>query len=326
MFFSVGNLLSPLYPLFSFLQALMLEDTDDDKPDNSDQKSDNSGQADEQDDGGSSDDEDDQDDTDDSGEPDDGESDDDADNLDDDLDQEEINGREADTAISKANERGNKMLMTTVKWMAKHPEDAEEYLEELRKEQPEEAQRLAKMYEGQKNVALKDALKEAPDSVRDLLSKLVDDVGSLKQKSHEDIVREERRVYKSWEKEKHPYLNSKDDAAQTKVGKELLKQFREALNRLPDGEPITEDLLEDALVIAKRRSGWNNSRVSEQVKQQAKEQAQKARSGAAASGKSKASKGESKSTPSRITDAWPGKTEDRQKKVDEIKRKKGFIK
>ncbi|MBX4215337.1 hypothetical protein KW797_00080 [Candidatus Parcubacteria bacterium] len=296
-------------------------DKDEDEPDEGDQHS-QDGQADDKGDGGS-DDEDDSDDDDSKDESDEEDSD-DEDDLDDDLDESDRSGRNADKAISKKDaEEVVPALKSIVKIMVKHPDDAEETLNELREEQPALAKRLARMYESGKNKELNAALKDAPDGLKDLLSQLVDDMASVKSRSEQDQIKEERRIYKNWENESHQYLDPKSESAQTAVGKKLIKEFRAAINRLPVGEPVTEDLLEDALAIAERRSGWNNSRVSEQAKKQAKEQADKARSGAIGSGKGKSGKkGDQKQAPSRITSLWPNQTEDRQKKVDEAKSKK----
>lgn len=321
MFISVGNLLSPLYPLLSLLQGLMFRDTDEDEPDEGDQPSDK-GKADElieDDDTDTGDDDPEDDDDDDSDE----EDDDTDDDLQEDIDDQELTARNADTAISRKDAQVVSSLMSLVKTMVKYPDTAEDTIKDLQSEQPELASRLAKMYESEKNDSMKAALKDAPEELRSLLSKLVDDVGSIQKKSEQDQIAEDKRVYKEWEKSAHPYLNPKSESSQTKVGKKLRQEFANAINRFPANEPITEDLLEDALVIAKRRSGWNNSKVSDTAKQQAKEQAQKARSGAAGAGKSKTSgKGEKVSAPSRITGLFPNQSEDRQKKVDEIKAKK----
>lgn len=302
MFNTVGNLLSPPYPLFS-----LFADMDDDEPDNDDLDSDE-GQTDEQ--GGDDEDFDDEDD------------DDDLDDLEDDLDQEEINSRNADSIISKKDRQVESSLMSLVRTMAKHPDTAESTIEDLKSEQPELAERLAKMYKEQKNTSMLDALKDAPDGLKDVLAGLVEDIGVIKQKSEQDQIAEERRMYSDWERDTHPYLNPKSEEAKTPKGKQLIKEFRNALNRLPASEALTTDLLEDSLAIAKRRTGWEESRVSDSEKKQAKEQAQKARSGAIGKGKGKTSKGDDSPEPHGVTKEWHGANPDRQKKVNEIKRKR----
>lgn len=302
MFNSVGTLLSPLFPLLNLFAA-----TGDDETDEQDQTL--SGDSDEQ--GDNSD-----------GEKNDDEDDDDLFN---DLDDEERTRRNADSLISQKDDQLVSSLTSMVRSMAKHPDAAEEMLNDLREEQPKLAQRLAKMYDEQKDTTLSKALEDAPDSVRGLLSKLVSEVGTLKRETSKDRARDEKRAYKEWESTTHPYLSPKSNEGKTEAGKKLRSEFREALNRLPENEPVTEDLLEDALVIAKRRSGWDNSRVSDQVKQQAKEQAQKARSGAVGTGKGKKESSTNSGTaPSRVTSLWPNQSDDRQKKVDEVKKKRNL--
>lgn len=321
MFYNVGNILSPLYPLLSLI-GWLFSDTDDDDPDNGDLDSSDEGQTDELDDDQDDlDDDEDDDDFDDDEEE--GDDDDEDDDLDDDLDQEELNGRNADKAISRKDAQVEATLMSMVKTMVKYPDTAEDTIADLQSEQPDLAKRLAKMYEGQKNTSLRAALKDAPEEVRSVLSKLVDDMESIKAKSEKDRTRDERRIFKEWQRVSHPYLDPKSELGKTKLGKTLRKEFARALDRLPDDQELDLEMLEDALAIAKRRSKWNDSRMSDSAKKQAKEQAQKARSGAVAGGKSKKSDKASTPSPSSITQSF-NQTNDpeRQKKVEEAKRKK----
>jgi len=314
-----GTLLSPLYPLFSALGYFFAAD-DDDKGDDEAGKTEDGQKSDE----GDSDDEDDGDGED---EGDDEEEDsDEEDDLDDDLPEAEATRRNAARLDSEKDVQLTASMEALVDLLVENPDIAERKLTELRDEQPVLAARLAKMYKNKANNKLGDMLEGADDAVKAAFKTMAEKLNSLEQKTEQQRTAEEKRVYLAWEKGVHPYLNPKSREGRTQIGKRLRDEFAAALDRISNDKPVDEDILEDALAMAKRRVGWNDGKVKRAVDKFALQQAAKGRGTTAGkNGKGGAGGGEAPKADPKMAAAF-NKAGDAAhlKKVAEAKKAAGF--
>jgi hypothetical protein len=212
--------------------------------------------------------------------------------------------------------------------LVENPDKADEKLRSLQAEQPALAARLAKMYSNRKNNKLSDLLADADPAVASAFQNLADQVSKIQETTEKQTEAQERRLYLEWEKN-HGYLRPKSEEGKTKLGKKLRDTFYDVIDEVFSEGVLSEDILEDALAIAKRRVGWKDSRVSKLLKKQAAEQAAKNRGvkvpiggkGLKTGGKVNADKSLAQEF---ANDSDPKKLTERMKKVADEKKKAGY--
>ena len=304
-----STLLSPLYPLIQFF-GLMFADTGADEPDTPDQPpaaehTDLNGQ-------------------DDTPNPDEPEGD-EPDVPDDEEDQsaEAIVRRNAAQKIGAQGQAMRADDLALISLLAEAPTKAPRVIAMLKEENPQQAERLARLFEkGGDDLA--DKLKNADPIVRETLQGLTTELRALSSKTDAQYAANEKRVYLNWQREKASYLSPKSPEGQTPMGKRLREQFRTALDLFPSDAPLTEDILEDALVVAKRRSGWQDKTVKQAVDKQAVEQAARARAAGAANGGTGLSKDQAPNADPRIAAMFGRKTPEQLAKIAQYKKQGGF--
>lgn len=315
-----GTLLFPLHPLqklIEFLRMLFADDagtdeTGDTKKDDQTSEEGDTGDGNQGDDGDSE------------GEDDDDESS-EEDSLDDDLPDDEKTRRNANRMDSLKDEQLTTTMEAFVDLLVDNPAKAEEKLQKLREEDPIVAARLARMFKNRKNNALGDMLDGADDVVREAFKNLSEQVSKLSEKTQAQIDAEDKRVYLAWEKESHPYLNPKSPEGKTKIGQNLRASFYEALDRVTsDDAPIDDQMLEDALAIAKRRVGWNDKKVKRAIDKFAAEQAAKGRTVTTPKGGTGLKGKESPSADPKVAEMFGNVGPERLKKIAEAKAAAGF--
>ena len=315
------DFLGTLLPFHNLLQSLISlfaaesEDEDETEDDSDDQDSDK---------GNPDDEEDSEDEEDDEEQEDEDDEDEDEEDDEDELSSDELTRRNAARLDSKKDLQLTASMEAFVDVLIENPDVAEDKLEALAKKQPELAAKIAKMYKNRQNNKLGEMLEKADDAVKAAFRTLLARVDEIEQKTEEQIEADEKRVYKSWMKEAHPYLNPKSKEGSTPIGKKLRATLYDVLDERFSEGALSEDTLEDALAIAKRRVKWNDNKVSKAVKKQAIEQAAKGRTIKAASGGKGVTTDKEVNANEEVAEMFGDKSKDRLKKVAAAKKKAGY--
>lgn len=327
-----GTLLDPFRPILNFLAMFMEGDDDegaeDDQDDSTSEEGDEDHSGDEDEDAEDSDDSDDTDDDSDEEDSEDTEDEEESDDdLDDDLPADEKTRRNAARLDSDKDNQLTASLEANVEFMVENPEKAEEKLTALQAKNPKLAAKLARMYENRKNNRLGDLLKDADPQVKQAFTSLLSQVESIKSRTDRQFADQEKRMYRDWAKEGHPYLVHKSPEGKTPKAVKLQNALADVIDERFQDDVLTEDMLEDALAIAKRRANWNDSSMSKAMKKQAAEQAARGRSIVSNSG-GKGVKSGTKSAhadPS-MAERFGDSSPERLKKVAQAKKEAGFTK
>lgn len=230
-------------------------------------------------------------------------------------------------AARKISDQGQDMRaddLALLSLLAEAPSKAPRIIAMLQDSNPKQAARIAKLV-SKNDADLADRLKDADPLVRDALQELSTTVQQLSKKTENEIKSNETRVFKTWRTEKAPFLSPKTEEGKTPLGKRLRDTFQEALDTLfPADAPLTEDMLEDALAVAKRRTGWQESKVKRAVDKQAAEQAQKARAASTPKGGTGIAAGQLPPANPRIAGMFGRKTPEQMKQIQEAKKNGGF--
>jgi hypothetical protein len=228
-------------------------------------------------------------------------------------------------AARKIGEQGSEMRagdLALISLLAEAPSKAPRIIAMLQEDNPKQAARIAKMF-NKNDGDLAERLKDADPVIRETLQGLADQVSKLSNQSENDRRAQEGRIFKSWRTQRAPELDPKSAEGKLPVGKKLREQFQSALDTLfPSDSPLTEDMLEDALAVAKRRSGWQAPKVKAALDKQAVDMAARARA-AGAPGGSPAAADAPPATNPRINSMFGRKPGDEQK-IAAAKKAGGF--
>lgn len=201
--------------------------------------------------------------------------------------------------------------LALVDLIAETPEKAPDIIKRIQGENPKLAARLSKLYTRRDINQLAEKFKDP--AIAEAFEALSTQVDTLNQRTEQQQIAQDKRVMKQW-KEGTTEL---EDAS-------LLAAFKTALDQTFQNQPITEDILEDALAIAKRRIGWIDEPTKKAAAKVATQQALKARSGSSPSG----GKGIRADAPIQadpvIADKFGSTDPERMKKIAEAKKKAGF--
>lgn len=328
MYFS-GTILSPLHSLLYFLGMLFAGDAGVDEAGKTkdDQHSSDEGDAGNGDDDGNDDDDDSNDDDDDT-------ADDDTagasqksgfgSKLGDRPSDEEVR-RNAHRLDSEKDEQLTITMEAFVDSLVDNPSTAEAKLAKFRENDPVLAAKLVRMYKNQQNNQLGGLLDKADPAVRDAFQSLSEQVATLTEKTQQQTDSEDKRTYLDWEKEAHPYLSPKSTEGKTKIGGRLREAFYSALDRIsPAGQALDNETLEDALVIAKRKVGWNDKKVKRALDKFATEQAARGRSISVSKGGKGVGGKEQVNADPKVAEMFNNTSPERLKKIAEEKSKAGF--
>jgi len=321
-----GTLINPFAPLLNLLAMFMDGDEDDETEDD-----DSDSTSDEGDENQSGDEEEDEEDADDSEEDDDEESDDEEDDEDeddssDDLRESERTRRNAARLDSDKDEMLTASMEANVQSLIENPEKAEEKLQALQARNPKLAARLLRLYENRKNNALGALLKDADPAVKQAFTSLLSQVEAIKDRTDRQFGDQEKRMYKDWAKDGHPYLVAKTPEGKTPKAQKLRTVLANVIDERFQDDVLTEDMLEDALAIAKRRVNWKDSSMMKQMKKQAAEQAARGRSIVSAGAGKGIKSGKSATANAEMAERFGDSSPERLKKVAKAKKEAGFIK
>lgn len=308
-----GTLLDPFTPL---LMGFAKDDEEDDEPDGSGKSQDSS-------DDGNPDDEDDDEEDDEEDEDDEDEEDLDDEDLDDDLPADEKTRRNAAQLDSEKDLQLTSSMEAYVELLLENPENAEDTLSKLQDKDPKLAGKLAKMYASKSHNQLGKLLEDADDSVKqafDVLSKQLSDIND---KGDQQIEAQEKKTYNSWLKS-NKEVSKKSEEGKTKFGGKLRTTLADVLEDMFDDTALTEDVLNEALVIAKHRVGWTDKRVKKAVDKFAIAQAAKNRGAGSGSHGSGLKASKAPHADKEIAESFGDDSPERLKKVAKAKKKAGL--
>lgn len=229
----------------------------------------------------------------------------------DELDEAEIVRRNAAQKITRTGKQLRKTDLALVDLIAETPGRAPEIIARIKGENPDLARRLSKLYLKRESSGIQG--KFTDPQVQEAFEALSAQVETLSDRTESQRIAQEKRLFKQW----RATASDLDDA-------DLRKEFRTVLETRFSESEVTEDLLDDALAIAKRRIGWQDEPVRAAARRIAAEQAARARIPSPPSGGRGVSHEPALAADQDIAAKFGNSDPDRLKKVEEFKRKARF--
>lgn len=227
------------------------------------------------------------------------------------LSDEEIIRRNAARKISSQGQDLRSTDLELVSLIAESPEKAPDIIARIKGENPKLAQRLQKLYVSRERNNLSEKFKDPV--VAEAFEALSTQVETLTQKTAQQAENDERRTFKNWKRDV-PELEDKA----------LKATFKTVLDTVFPDQLITEDVLNDALALAKHRSGWQDEPTRKAADRIAVEQAIRGRQSGPPRGGRGISSEPSYDADPQVADMFGSTDPDRLKKIAEAKKKARF--